>query len=859
MITATKIVDVNVHVTRARARTRARLGTRVFVAFVALLAFAGHAWAEEPRAELRLEGRPHAGVPFNVAMIVAGFEEAPAPAQPKLEIAGARVTPLGADPSVSQSIQIINGRRNDFKRVTWTFRWRVEVDKPGRVRVPSLTAVQGTKRATAAAGELTAEAVPVTNDMKIALALPDRPVFVGETIEGTLTWHFRVQPEDQTFAVPLMSMNEVVISAPSITDPRRTLAFVAGSKELKLPYEVDDDGGFKRVTVRFFVAPKQAGKLAVPAPTVVAALAVGRPDFFGNAPTRLYRATGAARTLEVKPLPETNKPPGFAGAVGTQFSIAVATSRSVVQLGEPIELAITVKSNQRLDTLALPRLDGPGGLPKDKFTVPAETPTGELSDDGLSKTFKVTAQVIGPATEIPAIALPYFDPVKGHYQTIHSDPIAVSVKGGSIVGAGDVVGVAPKHTGGQPAQPADANLALVGADLALSSKGAVDDRPLGGTLLWLLVAALYAIPLGLFGVRSWQVRTRSQREEAAEVRAARRRVEQELARAARDPARDTAGSLVAALRAFARTLEREPSASVLAEIENAGFAPTSAGAPLPADLRVRAEDLMRTWTAEAKRRRAPKAGAAAALVAIVLAPAAADAGALEDGRAAYEQAMAVTDASARKAAFARAAVALGEAARTSPDLPELLADWGNAALGAGDVATATLAYRRALVLDGGNARARRNLAWLRSKQPEMLRPADESASDALFFFHHWPRSRRLLLGAAAFAIAILLLVPWDGRRRRSLAGMSVVPFAVWLAMLVSLALEDRHTDDAIVMDAVVLRAADSAGAPAALTQPLPRGAEVRLLERRDTWTKIQLASGTAGWVPDGAVQRISQP
>ena len=35
------------------------------------------------------------------------------------------------------------------------------------------------------------------------------------------------------------------------------------------------------------------------------------------------------------------------------------------------------------------------------------------------------------------------------------------------------------------------------------------------------------------------------------------------------------------------------------------------------------------------------------------------------------------------------------------------------------------------------------------------------------------------------------------------------------------------------MDDVVLRAADSAGAPAALTQPLPRGVEVTLLERRD--------------------------
>lgn len=833
----------------------------LLVTLVMVLGLPSIARADEPRAELRLEGKPHAGVPFNIAMVVAGFDETPAPEQPKLDIPGARVTPLGVEPNVSQSIQIINGKRSDFRRVTWTLRWRVEIDKPGRVRVPAVTVVQGSKRATAAAGELDAEAVPATDDMKIDLALPDRPIFVGEMIEAKLTWQFRRQPEDQTFAVPLMTMDELVISAPPATDPRRALAFQAGSKELKLPYDITDEGGFKRVTVRFYVAPKKPGKLEVPGPTVVAALAVGRADFFGNAPTRLFRTTGAARTLEVKPLPETDKPPSFAGAVGSQFSIAVATSRSVVQLGEPVELAITVKSNQRLDTLSLGRLDAPGGLPKDQFTVPAETPTGELAADGLSKTFKVTAQVTGPATEIPAIAFSYFDPVKGHYQTIHSDPIAVSVKGGNIVGAGDVVAIAPKSSGRNA--PASPDVTVAG-ELALSADGAVDDRPLGGALLWLLVAALYAVPLGVLGLRSWQLRTQTQREEAAEVRAARRRVEQELARAAKDPARDTAGAVVSALRAFARASECEPNDPLLAEIENAGFAPSSAASPLAADLRARADDLMRRWTAEAKRKRSSKAGAAAALLVLLLAPRAGDAGppssqdALQTGRAAYQDAMTLTDATARKAAFARAATALGEAAHELPDRPELLTDWGNAALNAGDVATATLAYRRALAIDGGNKRARDNLKWIRDKQPETMRPAASSATDTLFFFHHWPRSRRLLVGAGAFAIAILLLVPWGGRRRRAFTGISVIPFAVWLATLGSLVLEDRHTDDGVVMDAVVLRAADSAGAPAALTQPLPRGVEVRLVERRDSWTKIQLANGTAGWVPDGAVQRITR-
>lgn len=824
---------------------------------------------QQPRAQLTLErNEQYVGVPFTLAMIVDGFEETPKPAMPKLEIPGAKVTPGDATIRQSSMSITINGRRMDDAPPRWVFTWTVELSKAGTVRVGPVTAVQGSRRAVAAAGDINVQDVQTAPDMRIGLGLPERPVFVGESFEAKLVWSFpddRSEPANPQFTVPLASSDDFIVTAPPAAQGKRALPLMIGGKSLPVPFDVDqfEVGGrvFNRVTLRLLAAPRKAGTLALPGASVVAELPVGRADFFGRAPMKLFKSTDVPRTIEIKPLPETDKPASFAGAVGTQFSIAVATSRSVVQLGEPVELAVTVKSNQRLDTLSLPRLDGPGGLPKDKFTVGADVPTGELSDEGKTKTFKVTAQLTAAASEIPALAFSYFDPVKGQYQTVHSDPIAVSVKGGSVVGAGDVVAIAPtkKPGGGQPAP--DTDLALVGAELALSSPSAVTSQPLAGSLLWLLVAVLYAIPLLVFGVRTWQVRTQGQREEAAEVRAARKKVETELARAATDPARDTAGTLVSTLRAFARTLDRDPNddGGLFAKIETESFSPDASASPLSSDLRSRADDLVRRWTGEAKRRAGGKASVAAALLVLLAAPhadAAPGDQALAQGRTAYQEAMGTTDASARKAAFARAATALGEAAHAMPGRPELLADWGNAALGAGDVGTATLAYRRALAIDAGNARAQRNLAWLRSRQSDSLRPGGEGTADALFFFHQWPRSRRLLVGAAAFAIAVLLLVPWAGRRRRSLGGLAMLPAVVWLAMLVSLVIEDRRTDDGIVMDSVVLRAADSAGAPAALSTPLPRGTEVTLLERRDSWTKVRLASGTAGWVPDGAVERV---
>ena len=835
---------------------------------LALVAAGGTAHADEPVAQFRLGDRdtPHVGVPFFLDLVIEGFDEQPAPTPPKLEIASAQVTFVAVEPNVQRGIQIVNGRRTDFSKVTWVVRWSVEPHKEGRIHIPSVTAAQGSKHATARAGEADVDTIPVSDAMRLALALPERPIFVGETVPVTLTWLFKNQPQDDPkWAIPLMALDAFTVSGPPASTSRKQLTFHAGSKDLQLPYEVDqvDHEGSKyhRLTTTFFLAPKQPGKLDVPPSSVVAALQTGRADFFGNAPSRLYRAMDVARVLEVKPLPQTDKPNNFAGAVGEQFSIDVTTSRSVVQLGEPVELAIRVKSSQRLDTLALGRLDGEGGLPKDKFVVPSEPATGELSEDGKTKTFKVVAQVTGPATSVPAIAFAYFDPTKGAYQTIHSEPIALSVAGGSVVSASDVVAVRPKP--GAAAAP-EADASLVDAELALSGASQQDDRPLSGAVLWLLIGVLYAVPLALLAARRWQLRTQGQREEAAEVRAARKKVEELLDRSGAQPAREVAGPLAAALRELARMLGRSvDDGGLLAKLETESFSQGAASVPLSTDLRSDAAGLLRRWTAEARKSRGTRHARVAVMLAVLVigahAEAAANPGALGEGRASYQEAMQLTgNASARKAAFARAATAFGEAVRATPDRPELLADWGNAALGAGDVATATLAYRRALAIDGGNLRARHNLAWLRSRQSETFRPQAASATDTLLFFHGWPLARKLLVGSAAFALAMLMLVPWSGRRRRGLGGLALLPLAVWIAMLASAVLEDRHPDDAIVMDDVVLRAADSAGAPAALTQPLPRGVEVTVLERRDAWTKIRLAGGVAGWVPAGAVERIAR-
>ena len=863
--------------------------TGLVTAAVLLCAGPSHAQrggAAAPVARLQLESREaYANMPFGLLVVAEGFDEDPAPAQPELTIPGATVTPLGVEPRVSQSIQIVNGRRFESRDVTWVFRWRVEAAAAGPLTVPAVTIVQGDKQAVAEGGALRVTDIATTPDMRIEVALPDRPVWVGETVPVAIDWLLRRPVHDQQLVVPLLSTPDDFTAAPAPRSgpDQKVLEVPVGATTMELPYDQDDVtvGGqrFTRFRFHVLVTPLRAGAIALEPARVVASLEVGKArDSFGfpTARTQLFRADDVARTLEVKPLPQQGRPASFAGAVGTSFSIAARTSRSVVQLGEPVDLEITVKGDTRLDGLSLGPLAGAGRLPADRFSMPDTAPPGELADDGKTKVFKVAVQVTDPTTtEIPPLELAWFDPVAGGYRTATSEPIALSVKGGAVVGAGDVIAggrgsgaPAPASTGA-----ASADVSLVGADLALSAPGAALARPLDGVALWALVLGLYLVPLGVLGWRTWRKRTAGRREERGEVARARRAVEAALEAARTRPARDAVGPLVAALRGLARAVGAPADDPVLARLETEGYAPAAAEAPLPEDARRAAGALARRWADERPRGGAGVGPAAALALLIVLvggrvahaapdaAGAAAAPGLVDEGRLAYQQAMAAVQPGARQAAFARAAAAFAAAAQARPDSVELLTDWGNAALGAGDFGAATLAFRRALAIDGDHARASKNLAWLRGRLPDNLQPRAAGATSRLLFFRAaWTRTTKLVVGAAAFAIAMLLLVPWTRRGRHpAQVPLAVAALLACAMMNVSVVIDGGAGADGVVMQAQPLRSADAAGAPVASAAPLPAGAEVTILERRTGWTKVRTAGGQAGWLPEVAVAPVSSP
>lgn len=828
----------------------------------------------------------YANLPFVLHVVAQGFEETPQPTLSKLQIPGCRVTAQGVTPQIANMTQIINGQRTDSRQVTFVYRFLIEAEKAGQFMVPALTAEQSGKKAQTSPARFTVRAVDGTNEMQLRLTLPERPLWVGETVEGSLDWYLRPSPGSRSFAVPLFDQEEWVEIESPAGEPRLQ-GFRAGSKPLDLPYEQAkatlDATNYTRFRFLFRVTPNKPGTLQLPPARVVAELQSGYSrDMFGFAvpETRLYQAVAKPTRLEIRPLPLAGRPPSFKNAVGRAFAIEVQAGRTVVRVGDPVELRILLRGKGRLAGLILPELSAMG-LPAQHFSAPEEPAAGEVLEDGKGKLFRVSVRLRSTeAREIPALSFTYFDPETGRYETMRSQPIALSVKGSAVVAAGDVVGSPPVDTASPPQltkkETAQSTLLpLVGADLALGDEKLTLRRApsLRGVLPILI--GLYGAAVALLILHVVRVRKRADWQHDAAVDKSLRSLRRELDEAKAVAARDAAPKICVALRALRKDLALPNTAgkALLDRLETEAYSPGAARDPLPKDLRDEVESLAQGWSKSARGQGAPPSRRDAAVVMLCVLGAgslvevthaqAQDAAAeqkIKRARAAYQAALSESDRDRRRSGFAEAESTLRELAATYTDRPQLLADWGSAALLAQEPGRAVLAYRRALQLDPTLSRARRNLSFLRDRLPDWLpRPRSGGAVESLLFVNQLlPLPHRQLALAASVLVAVALLIPWSARRRRLLRLLSALPLSgVALLGLSLLAERDVSRDAVVVVAGGTLRSADSLGAPPALSRPLPAGAEVVVDEVRGDFTRVSLADGQTGWLPTGTLDLVT--
>ena len=219
-----------------------------------------------------------------------------------------------------------------------------------------------------------------------------------------------------------------------------------------------------------------------------------------------------------------------------------------------------------------PDLAGKHALAEDKFEIIDAPATGEPTDDGSARLFKISLRLKNTdVREIPALPFSYFNPQSGAYETARSRPIALSVAGSSVVGAAQVQSGVEKKGPNSPSPTASGT--ATDADLALSARGDTMTSSWSVSSVMPFAIALYLLPLLVFGWRRWDLKTRDQRGQKSSARKSRKAALEAIESARSKPAREAASQVLAALKAAASEYGQAAKGDVIKELEIAGYAP----------------------------------------------------------------------------------------------------------------------------------------------------------------------------------------------------------------------------------------------------------------------------------------------
>ncbi len=429
------------------------------------------------------------GEPVVVQVILEDVQSA---AEPVCTLAGdipegLRIQGPQTGRSVSSFLQSINCRVTRRETASYRFSFAVTAERTGDFTVGPFSVELDGRPLSVGSTQLKIQDLPADPDMEISVSLPAQVLYVGQQVPLQIRWAYAgdLQEVQQLFSAlqirsPLFDQFEFEDVAPR-TPTRLTLATARGGVSIDAEVERESRGGRDYIVVkgsRLMTLDRPAEYEMVPVTCRTEKVTSWGRNLFGDRVARSTSpvlAAGKPLSFSVRSLPAENRPESFSGAVGQGFSIAVAANRTVVRVGDPITLDVTVRGQGNLQQLMLPPLSADGGLSESDFQLPQERPLG-TSTDG-ARQFKVTVRAEQETVQqIPPVAFSWFDPQQQKYLTTRSAPVAMQVLPAQVISASDVVGGATDSgTAGVASDDSAARTALTfsGANLAIEKDPAV--------------------------------------------------------------------------------------------------------------------------------------------------------------------------------------------------------------------------------------------------------------------------------------------------------------------------------------------------------------------------------------------------
>lgn len=569
--------------------------TLIVLAF--MLVPASRSLAQQARVAVQ-EGPYYLGEPLLIRVTAKGFEEKPQPTcEPGSIPPGLAVKMVAVRPSVSSFTEIINGRVTSYRRVSYEFDFHAVAEKPGRYTIPEFTVRQDKRVARTRGLNLRIQDIETDEDMRVALVLPSEGVYAGEHVPVTVEWWYAGsinEVRNLTIRSPIFDQFAFIDEPSAKEDTVLPIETQKGTLQLKATVEkrVLEGRAFTVLSAKRLLVADQPGEHEVAAITAnIEKVTRWGYDLFGSrqpAATVRLRAIGKSLKLVIRTLPLEKAPPSFGGAVGRGFTISVKADRTVVRVGDPIKLTVTVRGDGNLEDAGLAPLSASGLDPR-QFRSPGGDVAGTLSRGG--KSFVLTVRVIdGSVTEIPPVAYSWFDTKRREFQTVESDPIALRVLPAQVIGAKDVVSgssLQKKIADAEEPPPSTARSVapggsarrydLTGADLAIETDPTrlllVESERFGGPRVRsaIYISSVLLLLLGWIWRRASEVDS----ERLMRRKLIKRQVSQ-IARAQGLPCHEAASEIAAAMRRMAVQANGEMRGEIenlVAECDSLAYAP----------------------------------------------------------------------------------------------------------------------------------------------------------------------------------------------------------------------------------------------------------------------------------------------
>ncbi len=177
---------------------------------------------------------------------------------------------------------------------------------------------------------------------------------------------------------------------------------------------------YKFMVKKSALFPIQEGQLQITPMKITAVVRVPPRDFFDFGRTENIELTSEPIHINVKPLPEENRPKEFCGGVG-KFSITASLDHDTSNAGEPINLRIRISGTGNIRMIQKPEIPAiPGNKILDPEIKDQTQMTGNKIQGYKEFLFPIVPQIDGEHV-IPSVRVAYFDPSDHKYRVLETE------------------------------------------------------------------------------------------------------------------------------------------------------------------------------------------------------------------------------------------------------------------------------------------------------------------------------------------------------------------------------------------------------------------------------------------------------